>query len=122
MGRILDFIENVTIVLSEPKDWKMTRIGKQTIYKGKFLVFDYRGKIKYRIQGRIVQQRTKSSEVYIFDPPGFVKNHRHGSCLQLLRPNDNWFKLHFEYPAKDFAGAYTYVEHLLTEALINEEI
>lgn len=116
MGKLKDFIEKVSIVLTEPKDWKMERIGKVTTYKGNFLIYDRKGKIKLRIQGRIVQKRFFTSDVYLYNPPEFVKNHRHGSCLQLLRPNDNWFKLHFEKQAKDFRSAYTYVEHLLTEA------
>lgn len=121
MGRFLDFIENVTIVLSEPKDWKMNRLGKQTTFNGKFLIFDQTGKIKCRVQGRVVQSRNSNSEVYIYNPPVFVKRHRHGSCLQLLSPNSQWFKLHFEYPARDFASAYSYVEHLLTEAYNSKE-
>lgn len=116
MGKFLDFIEKVSIVLTEPKDWKMERVGKVATYTGKFLVYDRVGKIKHRIQGRVVQKRHFQSDVYIYDPPVFVKTHHHGSCLQLLKPNDKWFKIHFEKPAKDFASAYTYVEHLLTEA------
>ncbi len=94
----------------------MERVGKVTTYTGNFLVYDRMGKIKLRIQGRIVQKQKTASTVYLYNPPDFIKNHRHGSCLQLLRPNDKWFKLHFDNPAKDFISAYTYVEHLLTEA------
>ena len=99
-----------------PFDWKHVQNGSSTTFTGNFLVYDRNGKIKLRIKGYIVEWRGLPAQVYLYNPPGFVKNHRHGSCLQLLRPNDNWFKLHFDKPATNFASAYTYVEHFLTEA------
>ncbi|MGI8640425.1 MAG: hypothetical protein ACR2MG_10840 [Pyrinomonadaceae bacterium] len=99
-----------------PFDWKSTRNGSSTTFTGNFLIYDRQGKIKLRIQGYIVEWQRLPAQVYIYNPPEFVKNHRHGSCLQLLRPGESWFKLHFDKPAKDFASAYTYVEHFLTEA------
>jgi hypothetical protein len=99
-----------------PFDWKVVRNDSSTTFTGNFLVYDQTGKIKLRIQGYIVEWQRLPAQVYIYNPPEFVKNHRHGSCLQLLRPNDSWFKLHFDKPATDFASAYTYVEHFLTEA------
>ena len=116
MGKFLNFIEQVSIVLTEPKDWKFKRVGKVGTFSGRFLVYDKFGRIKYRIQGQVVQGRLDHSEVYLYNPPAFIKGHPHGSCLQLLKPNEKWFKLHFDKPAKDFASAYSYVEHLLTEA------
>lgn len=99
-----------------PFNWKFARNGSSTTYDGKFLVYDRSGKIKLRVTGRIIEWQGLPAQVYLFDPPAFVKNHRHGSCLQLLCPNDRWFRLHFNQSARDFAGAYTYVEHFLTEA------
>jgi len=99
-----------------PFDWESAQNGNSTTFTGNFLVFNQKGKIKLRIQGSIVEWKRLPAQVYIYNPPEFVKNHRHGACLQLLRPGENWFKLHFEKPATDFASAYSYVEHLLTEA------
>lgn len=99
-----------------PFNWK-TESGKaSTIFKGHFLVFDCHGRTKLRVTGRIVEWPRLPAQVYLYDPPEFLKNHRHGACLQLLLPNDRWFKLHFDRPARDFSEAYTYVEFLLTEA------
>ena len=113
---LLNFIAKVAEVLTEPHNWQVEQNNNATTFKGNFLVYDVSGGIRYRIQGRIVEWRRLPAEVFLYNPPEFVKRHRHGSCLQLLRPNDNWFKLHFDKPARDFASAYTYVEHFLTEA------
>lgn len=99
-----------------PFDWEFASNGSSTTYKGNFLVYDRKGKIKLRVQGSIVEWKRLPAVVYIYNPPEFVKNHQHGSCLQLLRPGESWFKLHFDKPATDFASAYTYVERFLTEA------
>ncbi len=99
-----------------PFDWKSVRNGNSTAFTGNFLVYDHRGKIRHRVPGRIVEWSGLPAQVYLYNPPEFIKNHRHGSCLQLLRPGDNWFKLHFDKPARNFASAYSYVEHFLTES------
>ena len=99
-----------------PFNWKLAPNGSSTTFTGSFLVYDQTGKIKLRIQGYIVEWRGLPTQVYLYNPPEFIKRHRHSSCLQLLRPNVSWFKLHFDKPAADFTSAYTYVEHFLTEA------
>ncbi len=99
-----------------PFNWQTVQNESSITFTGFFLVYDRRGKIKLRIQGHIVEWKRLPAQIYLYNPPEFIKHHRHGSCLQLLRPNDSWFKLHFEKPATDFASAYTYVEHFLTEA------
>lgn len=112
----LKFITRVAGVLTEPKDWRFEQKDNFRTFKGNFLVYDRNGGIRHRVLGQIIEWERLPAQVYIYDPPQFVKNHRHGSCLQLLRPNEKWFKLHFDRPATDFATAYTYVEHFLTEA------
>ncbi len=116
MGRLIDrgiaFIETV----AGPFDWTVERNGTQTSFAGRFLIFDRRGVVKSFVHGRIIQRDRRQADVYLYDPPEFTKKHRHGRCMQLLSPADKWFKLHFEKPASDFAAAYTYVEHFLTEA------
>lgn len=116
MERLREFAIRKLEGLIGPLDWQIARNGSSTTFRGMFLVYDRRGKIKLRIQGQIVEWGGLPAQVYIYNPPEFIKNHRHGACLQLLRPGDSWFKLHFERPACDFASAYSYVEHLLTEA------
>jgi hypothetical protein len=102
--------------LAGPLNWQVVSNGNSRTFTGSFLVYDREGSIIMRVKGQIVEWERNPAQVYLYDPPDFVKRHRHGSCLQLLRPNDNWFKLHFDRPAADFASAYTYVEHFLTEA------
>lgn len=117
MGRFLDFTASLMETLTGPIDWQIERNGRNsTTFRGDFLVYDRSGRIRLRVAGRIVEWRGMPAKVYLYNPPEFVKRHRHGSCLQMLRPNDLWFKLHFDKPATDFASAYTYVEYFLTEA------
>lgn len=116
MEKLKEFVSRKIEDFIGPFDWEISRNGSSTCFTGNFLVFDRQGKIKRRIQGRIIEWRRLSAQVFIYDPPAFIKRHRHGSCLQLLHPNDNWFKLHFDKPPTDFATAYSYVELLLAEA------
>lgn len=116
MGRFHEFIARVAELLIEPNDWQVEHSGNSTTFKGEFLVYDRTGRTRLRVSGQIVEWYGLPTQVFIYDPPIFVKDHPHGRCLQLLRPNDRWFKLHFEKPARNFPDAYTYVEHFLTEA------
>ena len=116
MGSFLDFVGNLVETLAGPINWRVENNGTSTTFTGNFLVYDRAGAIKLRVPGQIVVWQRLPALVYLYNPPEFVKRHRHGSCLQLLRPNDLWFKLHFEKPPTDFASAYTFVEHFLTEA------
>lgn len=113
---LLKFIAKVAEVLTEPRDWRVEQNGNAKTFKGNFLVYDRSGGIRHRVQGQVVEWQGLPAQIYLYNPPEFIKRHRHSSCLQLLKPNDNWFKLHFDKPAKDFASAYSYVEHFLTEA------
>jgi hypothetical protein len=116
MERLKDFAIRKLEGFIGPFNWQTAQNGSSTTFTGNFLVYDRVGKIRLRVQGYIIEWTRLPAEVYIYNPPEFVKNHRHGSCLQLLRPGENWFKLHFDKPATDFASAYTYVERFLTEA------
>jgi hypothetical protein len=116
MGKLADnivrFVENMT----GPLDWQKAYDGTNETFTGRFLVYDRGGSIKLGVHGQVILRGSRSTDVYLYDPPQFVQFHKHGRCLQLLRPNEKWFKLHFEKPARDFSEAYTYVEHFLTEA------
>lgn len=116
MGFLSELIKEFFDNSFGPADWIIERQGGATTLTGDFLVFDRSGRLRSRVRGRIVEWTRMPAEVYLYDPPAFAKKHRHGRCLQLLHPNDRWFKLHFEKPARDFQSAYSYVEHLLTEA------
>lgn len=99
-----------------PFNWRPEWIGTSRAFSGRFLINDRNGTVKAFVNGRIVLAGNTLAEVYLYDPPIFLKNHPHGRCMQLLRPNEKWFKLHFEKPPRDFSAAYMYVEHLLKEA------
>lgn len=116
MERLKEFAVRKLEDFLGPFDWDAAQNGASITYTGNFLIFDRKGKIKMRIQGYIIEWKRLPAQVYVYDPPAFVKQHRHGSCLQLLRPGESWFKLHFDKPATDFTSAYSYVEHFLTEA------
>jgi len=112
MNRGLCFVETVV----GPFDWRPERIGTLRALSGRFLITGRDGIVKSFVNGRIVLTSDTLADVYLYDPPIFLKHHRHGRCLQLLRPNEKWFKVHFEKPPRDFSAAYMYVEHFLTEA------
>lgn len=116
MGLLLDLVTSFAEAMAEPRNWQKEIAENSTVFTGYFLVFDRAGNIRTRVQGRINERWGLPAEVFLYNPPPFVKRHHHSSCLQLLSPHQCWFKLHFEKPARDFASAYTYVEHFLTEA------
>jgi hypothetical protein len=107
-------VEKIELKMEVPL-WASKTEGIQTIHEGFFRVYDRRGKPKMKVPGRIVVWQTFPAEVYLYDPPSFLTKHKHGSCLQLLKPNEKWFKLHFELTPRDFASAYGYVEQMLSE-------
>lgn len=112
---LLDIAVEKIELKTEMPLWNKRIEGLQTVYEGFFRVYDQRGKPKMKVQGRIVVWNTFPAEVYLYDPPSFLIRHKHGSCLQLLKPNDKWFKLHFQSLPKDFVSAYGYVEQMLSE-------
>jgi hypothetical protein len=116
MGKFTDNILRLLENVAGPLDWQREYDGSCESFSGRFLVYDRWGSIRMSVHGRIVLRGASTTDVYLYDPPQFVSSHKHGSCLQLLTPHDRWFKLHFEKPAANFTEAYTYVEHLLTEA------
>ena len=116
MGKFLNRVINFVETFVGPADWKRERINGYETFSGSFLIYDHWGMIRSHVPGQIVQRDTGVAEVYLYDPPRFVLGHKHGRCIQLLTPSDRWFKMHFDKPASNFSEAYTYVEHLLTEA------
>ena len=110
--RAMIFFEN----LAGPVDWYKDTGNGYEVYSGRFLIYDRAGNLKDYIRGRIAFRERRSAEVYLNDPPAYVSKHRHGRCMQLLTPDSKWFKQHFEKPASTFGDAYTFVEHMLTEA------
>lgn len=116
MGKFLNRVINFVETFVGPADWSHDHVNGYETFSGNFLVHDRLGKIRLQVTGWIIQRNAQVAEVYLFDPPKFVMGHKHGRCMQLLTPNDRWFKLHFDKPASNFVEAYTYVEHLLTEA------
>ena len=107
-------IETIAI----PIGWQAERQGLYMIVTGPFCVYDQNGSMKLHVPGYIAAKPGSALDIYLYDPPGFLKKHKHGCCLQLLRPNEKWFKLHFTKPAYDFVTAYNYVVCFLTEAYV----
>lgn len=116
MGKFLNRVMSFVETFAGPADWRLEHVNGYLTYSGRFLVYDHWGMIKSHVVGRIIQRGARAAEVYLYDPPRFALKHKHGRCMQLLTPSDRWFKLHFDKPASNFSEAYTYVEHLLTEA------
>jgi hypothetical protein len=98
-----------------PPDWQVEHSGPSTIYTGFFSVYERGGIPRLTLQGRIVEWPGLPTDVYVYDPPLKLRQHKHGSCLQLLRPGDAWFKLHWQKPARTFTQSCAYIEQLLAE-------
>lgn len=97
--------------------WNVHRGEKSVVYRGLFTVFDPSGKPIVRVAGRVVEWPGLPAEVFLFNPPKEFRLHPHGRCLQLMRPNDRWYKMHFERPARTFDQARAYIEQVLSEAV-----
>ena len=98
-------------------DWRVQSSGGARIYDGVFILIGGAGEVGLSLVGRVVEWEGLPVDVYVFDPPLRLRQHHHGRCLQLLKPDSLWFKLHWERPAKTFDQARAYVEQLLTESM-----
>jgi len=97
--------------------WEFERRENCTVYTGVFMVRQPGRWKRRQVHGRIVEWPGLPTDVYVYNPPLELRHHAKGPCLQLLSPDNPWFKLHWEKPAQDFATSFAYVERLLTEAL-----
>jgi len=96
--------------------WDMKVLENHIEYIGLFTVFGKQGKPVARVPGRVVEWEHFPADVYLFNPPKQLRqNHEKGACLQLLKPNSRWFKLHWEKPARTFDESRAYVEQILSE-------
>lgn len=111
-NRITIFVEDV----AGPLDWIEDRSSGHRAFRGRFLIYDREGTLRDYVRGQIAFRDGRTADVYLYDPPAYLSKHRHGRCLQLLTPENRWFRLHFERPAHSFGEAYSFVELLLTEA------
>lgn len=110
--KLVMFVEN----LAGPLDWVEDDNRGHKAFSGRFLIYDRAGCLRDYVRGQIAFRDRRNAEIYLFDPPPYLRKHRHGRCMQLLTPDSKWFRLHFEKPARSFGDAYTFVEHMLTEA------
>jgi hypothetical protein len=98
-------------------EWKVVKHHFCREYQGKFVIYGNAGKSLIQILGRVVEWGNLPVDVYLFNPPRTLRMHPHGRCLQLVTPNDGWFKLHWERPARTFDEARAYVENLIFDAM-----
>jgi hypothetical protein len=100
--------------------WEARQQPGSTVYEGFFVARDRSGRIAVKAPGRIVEWPALPTDVYIQRPPAGIRNHRHGSCFQLIDPATEWFKLHWEHPATDFESSVFHMEEILAEALLQK--
>ena len=99
-----------------PPPWTIRQENNRTVFTGKFFVDDRAWRRPLQVEGSIVEWPGLPAEVYLLDPPAALRRHPHGPCLQLLRPNSQWFKLHWSKPPRTFLTSKEYVENMLWEA------
>ncbi len=97
--------------------WRTVVTDRKTTYSGEYAVWDPARGRAVRVKGRIVQWSGLGTDVYVYDPPEILRRHTHGPCLQLVRPDDKWFYLHWNRPCRTFTESKEYVEQMLWEAL-----
>ena len=96
--------------------WETIRHANYEEHYGFFVTRDSNGRVQCSLAGRIVERSNGSVSVFVRDPPERLRQHRHGPCLQLVSPNDRWFRLHWEKPPKGAEASRVYVEAMLAEA------
>jgi hypothetical protein len=99
--------------------WLHERSGVTTRYTGEFAIYGDGGVVLFKLAGYIVESRGLPTDAYLHNPPNWLRNHRHGPCLQLIEPPENlWFKMHFTRPPRTFDEARSHIEMMLAEALL----
>jgi len=97
-------------------EWSVATADNRTEYSGMFYVSDPRWRQPVAVRGFIVEWPGLPTDVYLFDPPEMLRQHRHGPCLQLLKPDQQWFRLHWAKPALTFEQSRYCVEQMMWEA------
>ena len=101
----------------EAPQWTIRLQPNHREYHGVFVLFDHAERPLVQLPGRVVEWPGLPVEVYVYNPPIALRQHRHGRCLQLVEPNGRWFKLHWQRPARSFDQARAYMEQLLAESM-----
>ena len=65
-------------------------------------------------QGWIEQERSGRINLYLYSPPGILRDHSHWTCFQ-HRGND-WYLVHMAKEPKDVSSGIITIEKLITEA------
>lgn len=98
----------------EEKRWERRGSGDRVELVGQYRIFDRRRQTWRAFHGRLVQQG-RAIATYIADPPAEVKQHRHGSCLQLVKAP--WFLLFWNRPPNTLDDGLLYMERMLDESI-----
>ena len=97
--------------------WSAVTTERNIAYSGEYAAWDSHRRRADTIRGHVVEWPGLATDVYLYDPPDVLRRHEHGACLQLLRPDDKWFYLHWTRPARTFQESRECVEQMLWEAL-----
>ena len=97
--------------------WSAVATEQNVAYSGEYAVWDSRRRRAVTVTGYVVEWPGLAADVYLYEPPDIMRQHPHGACLQLLRPDEKWFYLHWTRPARTFQESREYVEQMLWEAL-----
>jgi hypothetical protein len=96
--------------------WSISRADGSVVYDGFIRARGPYGR-RVAVQARIVEWAGLPTEVFLHDPPGWLRQHPHGPCLQLMfPPQSRWFTLHFTRPPTDAESARAYVHQMIAEA------
>lgn len=99
-----------------PDLWRVERGDISTSYHGSFAASTHAKTML--IPGRVVVWAAMPTDVYLHNPPPLLMQHPKAHCLQLLRPGDLWFKLHWERAPRDFESSRAFVEQMMAESLL----
>lgn len=94
-------------------EWVCRYLSDRVEYRGAFAVYDPAGDLLYSLDGLIIEWRGCPTDVYVHHPPAELRRLPEGPCLQLV--GDDWFKLHWQRPARSFEQSRAYVEDMLAQ-------
>lgn len=98
----------------DEKRWTRTVSSDAVEVRGHYRAYDRRLGRWREFPGYLIE-RDGDIAAYIDNPPGEVKKHRHGACLQLV--DGSWFRLHWRRQPNNLDAALLYVERLLDESI-----
>lgn len=97
--------------------WRSEQHGPDTVHTGYYWAWDLGQLRRVAVPGRIVVRDGHVAGVFVGHPPDWLRRHPKGSCLQLLAPGSEWFRMHWNRGPLLMETARAYMNDMIAEAL-----